>query len=100
EDTPDPGQERLQPHSHDGEPPRPAPVSRLSAAAGSYRKSQADGPISLSGRIPAGGGTRSKILSPGQHPPTRAPRQGSPPSSPAPAAAADHLHRKDSHPNR
>src|SRR5262249_58554095 len=71
-----PGQERLQPHSHDGEPPRPAPVSRLSAAAGSCRKSPADGPIRLSGRIPAGGGTRSNILSPGQHPPPPAPREG------------------------
>src|SRR6516164_647155 len=65
-----PGQERLQPHSPDGEPPRPAPVSRLSAAAGlcARNNGQADGPIRLSGRIPAGGDTRSNILSPGQHP--------------------------------
>src|SRR2546429_9155614 len=64
--TPDPGQERPQPHSPDGELPRPAPASRLSAATGLAAQSQADGPIRLSGRIPAGGDTQSIILSPGQ----------------------------------
>jgi hypothetical protein len=65
-----PGKERLQPHSLDGN----HRGQLLSAAAGSCRKGQADGPVRLSGRIPADGDTRSNILSPGPHPAPRAPR--------------------------
>jgi hypothetical protein len=60
----------LQPHSPDGEPPRPVPDDPLSAAAGPFARDngQAGGLIRLSGRIPAGGDTQSIILSPGQRP--------------------------------
>jgi hypothetical protein len=88
-----PGQERLQPYSPDGEPPRPAPASRLSAAAGSCHHEPGGRPNKTERPHPAGGDTRSNILPPGQHPP-RAPRQGWLPSSPAPAATAGHLAQK------
>jgi len=55
--TPDPGQERPQPHSPDGELPRPAPASRLSAAAGlcARNNGQAGGLISLRVLVAWGG---------------------------------------------
>src|SRR5262249_6742218 len=71
EDTPG-RQGRLQPHSPDGEPPRPAPVSRLSAAAGSCRQQPGGRPNKTERPHPRRRGRPIKHLVAGAAP--RAPR--------------------------
>jgi hypothetical protein len=68
-----------------GKPPRPAPASRLSAAAGPATPGHADGLIRLSGRIPAGGDTQSIIMSPGPRPRPEHPGKAGCPRPPAAA---------------
>jgi transposase len=89
-----------QPHSPDGEPPRPAPACRLPAAPGAFAPGRADGLIRLSGRTRSARDTRSIIMSPGPrqspaHPgkagcPRPAPgRHGRPPRTARTANQAD-----------
>jgi hypothetical protein len=106
-----PGKERLPPHSPDGEPPQPAPASRLSAAAGSCHHEPGGRPNNTERPHPKAGtpdqpscrrGSTPRPAHPGKAGclPPRPPRcrhgwspaqKGQPPEPLTPSAATQHL---------